>query len=68
VKLDCFWVLLKYNILVDCECEIGLFWVVIEVKYYLGVCVCEIGLFWGLLKYNIIVECVCVKLDCFGGY
>jgi hypothetical protein len=29
VKLDCFGGLLKYNIIVECMCEIGLFFVVI---------------------------------------
>jgi hypothetical protein len=40
VKLDSFRGLLKYNIILECVCEIGLFWRVIEVKYYCGVCVC----------------------------
>jgi hypothetical protein len=49
VKFDCFGVLSKYNIIVDCVCLIGLFLGLL--KYNIIVeCVCEVGLLCGVIE------------------
>jgi hypothetical protein len=49
VKLDCFAGLLKYNIIVECMCEIGLYWGLL--KYNIIVeCMCEFRLFWRVIE------------------